>query len=70
MTKNKTYKNSEIKILWQPDICIHCGECAKGLSSVFQPRQRPWINMEGAPSDQIADQVANCPSGAISVIKD
>lgn len=63
----KEYTNGEITILWQPDVCIHCGECARGLREVFKPREKPWIQMEHAPSDKIGEQVKKCPSGAISL---
>lgn len=61
------YTNGDITILWQPDVCIHCGECVKGLPSVFKPRERPWIQMENATSEAISEQVNKCPSGAISI---
>ncbi len=63
------YTNGEITVLWQPRLCIHCGDCARGLPQVFQPRERPWVKMEGASSDAIMKQVDACPSGAISYTK-
>jgi uncharacterized Fe-S cluster protein YjdI len=62
------YTNGDITVLWQPDVCIHCGVCAKGLPSVFKPRERPWIQMENASSEAVSAQVKQCPSGAISII--
>lgn len=62
------YTNGDITVLWQPDICAHCGICAKGLPSVFRPRERPWIQMQNATSKTIAVQVKQCPSGAISLV--
>jgi uncharacterized Fe-S cluster protein YjdI len=65
---NKHYTNGEVTVLWQPKKCIHSGICAHGLSSVFKPREVPWIDMEGAGSDEIIDQVSKCPSGALSIV--
>ncbi|MCB0755588.1 MAG: (4Fe-4S)-binding protein [Flavobacteriales bacterium] len=63
----KEYTNGEITVVWQADKCIHCGNCAKGLPQVFKPREKPWIQMESASSEEIAAQVAECPSGALSL---
>jgi uncharacterized Fe-S cluster protein YjdI len=63
----KEYSNGEVTIVWNPDICIHSANCFKGLSSVFNPRARPWIDIHGADSDAIRKQVALCPSGALSM---
>ncbi len=65
----KKYTNGEITVVWKPATCIHSTICWKGitgLSDVFNPKERPWIKMEGAPTDKIVDQVKKCPSGALS----
>lgn len=67
MSKSKHYyTNGQIKVLWQPDVCIHSGICFKGLPAVFDPRRRPWIEMDKASAESIAAQVKKCPSGALS----
>jgi CDGSH-type Zn-finger protein/uncharacterized Fe-S cluster protein YjdI len=63
----KNYTNNEITVHWKSDACIHSTQCWKGLIEVFNPKQRPWINMEGAPTKAIVDQVMKCPSGALSL---
>ena len=60
------YSNGEVTIVWKPDLCIHSGNCVRGLSDVFKPRQKPWINADGASTEKIIDQVKKCPSGALS----
>ncbi|MBL4586132.1 MAG: (4Fe-4S)-binding protein [Flavobacteriales bacterium] len=63
----KEYTNGEITVVWQPDFCIHCAECANGLYQVFKPREKPWIQMGDISSKEIVAQVKQCPSGALSI---
>ena len=65
----KEYKGKDITVVWQPKLCTHSANCAKGLANVFKPREKPWIDMRGASEEQIADQVQKCPSGALSFYK-
>lgn len=65
----KTYTNGEVTVVWKPGLCIHstvCWKAATGLPEVFDPRKRPWINIEGATTFRIVNQVNKCPSGALS----
>lgn len=63
----KEYSNGEITVVWQPDLCIHCAECAKGLHQVFRPQEKPWVQMGDIASEEIVAQVQKCPSGALSI---
>lgn len=66
---HKTYSNNEITIVWKPAACIHSTRCWKGeqgLSSVFNPKEKPWIKPHGASTEQIIERVKACPSGALS----
>lgn len=47
------YSNGEITLVWQPGLCIHSGNCVKGLPGVFKPKERPWIKVHEAPTDAI-----------------
>lgn len=67
--KSKEYTNGEITIVWKPDLCTHSGICVKTLPKVYKPSERPWIQMENATSSEMIDQVAKCPSGALSIRK-
>ena len=62
----RAYENGEIRVIWRPELCAHSGVCVRGLPAAFRPRERPWIEIHGAPSDRIATQVDQCPSGALS----
>lgn len=62
----KKYTNGEVTVVWKPETCIHSKLCWTQLQDVFNPRERPWIKMEGATTDRIIEQVKKCPSGALS----
>jgi len=64
--KTHKYSNGEVTIVWKPEICIHSGNCARGLPDVFKPSERPWINAESTTTEKIIGQVRKCPSGALS----
>ncbi len=68
--KIKRYQNDEITVVWQPDLCIHSKKCWHGLPDVFNPEQRPWVNLAGANNASIIDTVKACPSGALSLDND
>jgi len=59
------YTNGDVTVTYDPDICTHAGRCVKGLPSVFDVKRKPWIDVDGAPAEQVAAQVAKCPSGAL-----
>ena len=64
MTK-KLYTNGEIEVSWEPDLCFHSAMCVRGAGMVFDPRRRPWIQLEHATSERILAVVDSCPSGAL-----
>jgi uncharacterized Fe-S cluster protein YjdI len=65
-SNQRQYTNGEITVVWQPEVCIHSKLCWKGLLNVFNPQKKPWVNMEGATTEEIRKQVSKCPSGALS----
>ncbi len=64
----KEYSNGEVTIIWQNNLCIHSANCVKNLSSVFKPKESPWINLDNATTNEIIEAVKKCPSGALSYI--
>lgn len=69
MSKMHEYTNGEITVVWQPDLCIHSANCVKNLSAVFKPKEKPWIRVENASSEEITNAIDKCPSGALSYRK-
>jgi len=62
----KEYTSGEITVFWDPERCIHAAECLRGLPGVFNPQKSPWVDMEGATSEEIMAAIDRCPSGALS----
>jgi uncharacterized Fe-S cluster protein YjdI len=65
----KHYTDGEVTVVWKPAVCQHSGVCFRGLPKVFDPRRRPWIELEHSDSATITAQVDRCPSGALSWFK-
>lgn len=64
--KVQRYENDEVIVQYNPDVCEHAAECVKGLPQVFNVKNRPWINVNGASMDEIVRAVDLCPSGALT----
>lgn len=62
-----TYRGTALNVLWNEDLCEHCGDCLKGLPEVFDVKARPWINVDGATGERVTAQVAACPYKALSI---
>lgn len=65
--ERKEYSNGEITIVWKPKLRIHSGICVKSLPKVYNTKERPWIKPENATTPELIEQVAKCPSGALSI---
>lgn len=63
----KEYSNGEVTIVWKAHLCTHSAFCAKGLPTVFQPKEKPWIKPNEASARALIDQVRKCPSGALTI---
>lgn len=59
------FSNEEITVTYEPRCCANAGICAKQLSEVFRNSVIPWIDLEGAKTDAIINQINKCPSGAL-----
>lgn len=65
MDNVKEYPNGEISVVWKPELCQHAGVCVKMLPKVYNPKERPWIKVENATTDELKHQISKCPSGAL-----
>ncbi len=62
----KEYSNGEVTVVWKNALCTHSANCVRGLHQVFNTKASPWIDVNGADTNTIVDQVKKCPSGALS----
>ncbi len=63
------YTGRDVTIRWKPALCIHSRKCWQGLPAVFKPGERPWVHPDAAAAEQVVAQVAQCPSGALSIVR-
>lgn len=59
------YSNDEISVSWDSKVCYHSEVCVKNLPEVFNIKNKPWINIEGASHEKIKELINSCPSGAL-----
>lgn len=61
----REYRNDAIAVQWSPEYCIHTARCIMAQPEVFDPARRPWVMLDGAAADDIAEAVLRCPTGAL-----
>jgi len=62
----KDYTNGFLIIHWRPALCEKCGACHQGMPEVFKPDERPWIQANGADTQELINQIDSCPTGALT----
>jgi len=63
--RSRDYTGKDINVSYDIRRCIHAAECVRGLPDVFNTRKRPWIAVDNADADRVAEVVLRCPSGAL-----
>ena len=61
----QVYETPEITVTFEPALCIHSGNCVRGLPAVFDVHRRDWVRPYAATTDDVEAQVRRCPSGAL-----
>jgi uncharacterized Fe-S cluster protein YjdI len=62
---SNTFSNGKITVTYDPKKCVLAEACCRGLSEVFRNSVIPWIDLEGAETEKIINQIKKCPSGAL-----
>ena len=62
----KDYATRDLIVSYDATRCIHAAECVRGAPNVFDPTARPWIRVENADPDYVAEVVQRCPTGALT----
>jgi len=47
----RTYDKDDLTVFWDSSRCIHTGICLRSLHSVFNLKNRPWVNVDGADAE-------------------
>jgi uncharacterized Fe-S cluster protein YjdI len=61
----RRYEKGGFTVFWDSTRCIHTGICLRSLQSVFNLKNRPWVNLDGGDLEQIIATVEKCPTGAL-----
>ena len=61
----QVYETPDITVTFDPAVCRHTGVCVRGLPAVFDVGRKRWVRPELASPEEVAAQVARCPSGAL-----
>ena len=62
------YPTPEVLVTFDPNLCMHMGECLRGDPAVFDRSRPDWIHPESASAERVAEIVSRCPSGALHAI--
>jgi len=65
----REYAAEGITVEWRAERCIHSANCIRALPRVFDPRRRPWVDVDAADADAIARAVLRCPTGALAFVR-
>jgi uncharacterized Fe-S cluster protein YjdI len=65
----REYSTGRITVQWHAERCIHSANCIRAQPRVFDPRRRPWVDVDAADADAIANAVLRCPTGALQYVR-
>jgi uncharacterized Fe-S cluster protein YjdI len=61
----QTYESKEVRVTFDPAVCIHSRVCLRSLPVVFDVTKKRWVHPENASASEVLDAVSKCPSGAL-----
>ena len=61
----QVYQTDQLRVTFDPDVCIHSGVCLRTLPAVFDVQRTRWIQPDQSSADIVMATVAKCPSGAL-----
>ncbi len=64
----KQYPSPGITVIWNPELCIHTGNCLRGSPAVFDRGRQPWIDVTAGNPEDIAHTIRTCPTGALTYL--
>ena len=62
----RVYETERIRVRWNSELCIHTAICLKALPQVFNVGRRPWVEIDGADADAVAEAIEMCPTSALT----
>ncbi len=65
---HRTYENEDLVVFWDSDKCYHAKRCVHGSPKTFDPKRKPWIDLNQADCKEVWQAIEQCPSGALSCI--
>ncbi len=66
MGKKVEYTNGELTLYGSRKCASNAGICVKMLPNGLPPKERPWVQIENATTEELIAQISKCPSGALS----
>jgi uncharacterized Fe-S cluster protein YjdI len=61
----QVYETPNVRVTFDPNICLHSGVCLRTLPAVFDIARPRWVRPENADPAAVIAAVAKCPSGAL-----
>jgi uncharacterized Fe-S cluster protein YjdI len=62
----RDYETDEFRVRWDSSRCLHTARCIRRAPDVFDSTRRPWVQLDGADPEDVADAVQRCPTGALT----
>jgi uncharacterized Fe-S cluster protein YjdI/CDGSH-type Zn-finger protein len=63
---DRSYETEQIRVYWDSSLCLHTARCIRRAPDVFDSSRRPWVQLDGADPEDVADAVQRCPTGALT----